>query len=144
VQRTGYRDAEVRDTARKEPAAGTRAGLTLSVWVAATSVGLGVAATTKVGPVVIAVSTHHGVHLGDLLAFSVAYTAALVITLRMRGSRRPRRRTAGGRRGRPDGRATGLHRSAPGCDVGVIGNEARPPVEIPDGAPQPPADHSRP
>jgi hypothetical protein len=53
------------------------------VWVAATLFGLGVAATTKIGPIVLTVSARHGVHLGDLLAFAVSYSAALMITVRM-------------------------------------------------------------
>jgi hypothetical protein len=61
-----------------------RRTMLIGVWVAATLFGLGVAATTRIGPIVLTVSTSHGVHLGDLLAFAVAYSAALAITLRLR------------------------------------------------------------
>jgi hypothetical protein len=57
-----------------------RAGVVIA-WIAATLLGLTVSATTRMGPIVFTVSAHHGVHFGDLLAFAVAYAAALVITL---------------------------------------------------------------
>jgi hypothetical protein len=50
-------------------------------WIAATLLGLAVAATTRVGPILLVISANHGVHLGDLVAFAVVYAAALVITL---------------------------------------------------------------
>jgi len=52
-------------------------------WIAATLLGLTFAATTRIGPIVYTVSAHHGVHLGDLVAFATAYAVALVITLRL-------------------------------------------------------------
>jgi hypothetical protein len=55
----------------------------LAVWGIATVLGLGIAATAKIGPILLTVSARHGVHLGDLLAFGVFYAAALVITLWM-------------------------------------------------------------
>jgi len=54
------------------------------VWVAATLVGLTVAATTRIGPIVFTLSARHGAHVGDVLAFVVAYGVALAITLRLR------------------------------------------------------------
>lgn len=56
------------------------------VWGAATLLGLGVAATTRIGPILFSVSANHGVHLGDLVAFAAAYGAALVTTLRRSGT----------------------------------------------------------
>jgi hypothetical protein len=50
------------------------------VWGAATLFGLAVAATTRIGPVLFSVSGSHGVHLGDVVAFAVAYGAAIVLT----------------------------------------------------------------
>jgi hypothetical protein len=61
-----------------------RRAAVIAVWVAATLLGLGVAATTRIGPVVLRISAGHGVHLGDLLAFAVVYAAALVLTFRSR------------------------------------------------------------
>ena len=53
----------------------------VAVWVGATLLGLALAATTRIGPVVLALSRSHGVHLGDLVAFAVVYAVALAITL---------------------------------------------------------------
>jgi len=50
-------------------------------WIGATMFGLAVAATTTIGPVVLRISGSHGVHMGDLVAFSVAYVVAMVVTL---------------------------------------------------------------
>ncbi len=51
------------------------------VWVGATLFGLAVAATTRIGPVVLKVSTNHGIHFGDIAAFVGSYIAALFVTL---------------------------------------------------------------
>jgi hypothetical protein len=55
----------------------------IAVWVTATLLGLAVAATTRIGPVLLTVSGSHGVHLGDVLAFAAAYGAAILITRRL-------------------------------------------------------------
>ncbi len=60
------------------------------LWGAATLLGLGVAATTRIGPVLFTVTDSHGVHLGDLVAFAAAYCAALVITHRVLARRSSR------------------------------------------------------
>ena len=52
----------------------------IAVWVTATLLGLAVAATTRIGPTLLTVSSSHGVHLGDVLAFAAAYGAAIMIT----------------------------------------------------------------
>jgi hypothetical protein len=57
-----------------------RRTLLIAVWGVATLLGLGVAATTFIGPVVLVLTSRHGVHLGDLVAFGVAYLAAAVIS----------------------------------------------------------------
>jgi hypothetical protein len=57
------------------------------VWIAATLVGLAVAATTRIGPILFVISTSHGVHLVDLLAFAVSYALALVITISLMSGR---------------------------------------------------------
>ena len=59
------------------------------LWGAATVLGTGVAATTRIGPVLFTVSGSHGVHLGDVVAFAVAYAAALVFTRRVLARRSP-------------------------------------------------------
>jgi len=51
-----------------------------STWVGATLFGLAVAATTRIGPIVMSLSYNHGVHLGDVLAFAGAYAVATVVT----------------------------------------------------------------
>jgi hypothetical protein len=43
-------------------------------------IGLGVAVTTTIGPVVLELSPRHGVHVGDVVAFAVSYAMALAIT----------------------------------------------------------------
>jgi hypothetical protein len=69
------------------PRTGLLRGVVVLVWVLATALGLAVAATTRIGPVVLALSRNHGVHLGDLVAFAVVYAVALVITLRTAAAR---------------------------------------------------------
>jgi hypothetical protein len=54
-----------------------------AVWLVATFIGLSVAATTAIGPVVLRLSKTHGVHAGDLAGFGVCYLTALVITARI-------------------------------------------------------------
>jgi hypothetical protein len=51
------------------------------VWVGATLFGLAVAATTTVGPVVLELTSRHGVHFGDIVAFVGSYIVALLVTL---------------------------------------------------------------
>jgi hypothetical protein len=72
-----------------QPGTGRRPGgsgpLHLLVAMAlATVAGLFIAATTQVGPVLLAVTPHHGIHLGDLAAFAVFYCAAIVGVLVLR------------------------------------------------------------
>jgi hypothetical protein len=73
--------------------------LVISVWGAATLLGLWVAAATRIGPVLFTVAGSHGVHLGDVVAFVVVYGAALVFTRRVLVRRTPPR-------SRPDGRGS--------------------------------------
>ncbi|MHA6627493.1 hypothetical protein ACU61A_18800 [Pseudonocardia sichuanensis] len=61
-----------------------RGAFLVAVWVTATLLGLAVAATTRIGPVLLALTRNHGVHLGDLVAFAAIYGGALVVTLRSR------------------------------------------------------------
>lgn len=56
--------------------------LLLTIWGLATAGGLFVAATTKVGRVVVEVTPAHGVHLGDVLAFGSLYALAGMLTVR--------------------------------------------------------------
>lgn len=60
-----------------------RALSVVGVWAAATAFGLGFAAWTAVGPVVLMLSRNHGVHLGDLVALAAAYAEAAVLTRRL-------------------------------------------------------------
>ena len=52
------------------------------VWGLATAVGLLVAVTTKIGPILLQVTPSHGVHLGDVAAFVLSYVVALIVTWR--------------------------------------------------------------
>jgi hypothetical protein len=51
-----------------------------AVWCIATVLVLGVAAATKIGPVLVTLTRGHGVHLGDAVALVVGYTAAALTT----------------------------------------------------------------
>ncbi|MHA6785894.1 hypothetical protein ACVGOW_33595 [Pseudonocardia saturnea] len=62
-----------------------------ATWVVATLFGLGVAATTTIGPTVLVLSYNHGVHLGDLVAFAGAYAVAAVITAALLGGHQKRK-----------------------------------------------------
>ena len=67
-----------------------RAVSILIVWSAATAFGLAFAELTKVGPVLLTLSYRHGVHVGDLVAFAAAYSAAAILTRHLlRGSGTP-------------------------------------------------------
>ncbi|WP_345602724.1 hypothetical protein [Pseudonocardia adelaidensis] len=67
-----------------------RSVLTL-LWASATLLGFAVAATTRIGAIVLTIYGSHGVHLGDLAGFGVAYGAAALLTRRVltRGRSRP-------------------------------------------------------
>ncbi|WP_214402314.1 hypothetical protein [Pseudonocardia lacus] len=80
-------------TARQPRPGGRRAAL-LVVWVLATMGGLLVASTTKIGPVVLALTARHGVHEGDLVGFGIFYGIALLATLVFRPRRAPARPTS--------------------------------------------------
>jgi thiosulfate reductase cytochrome b subunit len=60
-----------------------RAALILALWGAATAFGLAFAAWTTVGPILLTLAPGHGVHAGDLVAFSAGYTVAAVLTRRL-------------------------------------------------------------
>ena len=68
----------------------TRARLALAVlaWAGATLFGLLVAASTRIGPIVVDLSYNHGIHLGDLVAFGGAYVVAGLVTLSLVSPRR--------------------------------------------------------
>ena len=57
-----------------------RAVSILVVWGTATMFGLAFAELTRVGPVLVTLSRGHGIHVGDLVAFVAAYTAATFVT----------------------------------------------------------------
>lgn len=67
----------------------------------ATAVVLAWAAQTKIGPILLSLSLHHGVHLGDVVALVVMYSAAAALSWRIRQAVpvRGRRRAAGGASG---------------------------------------------
>ena len=67
-----------------------RAVSILVVWGTATMFGLAFAELTRVGPVLLTLSRGHGVHVGDLVAFAAAYSAAVFLTrYLLRGSGTP-------------------------------------------------------
>lgn len=55
-------------------------GAIVVTWVVAAFVTLGVAAETRIGPVIMTLSPRHGVHLGDLATMLVCAAVALVVT----------------------------------------------------------------
>jgi hypothetical protein len=57
--------------------------LLLALWGAATAFGLAFAAWTSVGPVLVVLTRGHGVHAGDMVAFTAAYLTAAVLTHRV-------------------------------------------------------------
>ncbi len=61
-----------------------RAVLIVVTWAAATMFGLAFAELTKVGPVLLTLSYGHGIHVGDLVAFAAAYSAAAFLTRHLR------------------------------------------------------------
>ena len=67
-------------TTLRTPTTG-RFALVGTAWAGATLFGLAVAAETTIGPVLVSLSRNHGVHLGDVVAFGVAYLVALVVTV---------------------------------------------------------------
>ena len=52
-----------------------------AVWVVATGVALAIAWKTRVGAVMFSLTSRHGVHLGDIVAFVVAYVWAGVLSM---------------------------------------------------------------
>jgi hypothetical protein len=60
-----------------------RMGLVTAVWLIATAISLGTAATTAIGPVVLELSNNHGVHAGDLVGFAGCYLGALALTAKI-------------------------------------------------------------
>ena len=99
---TRNRDGVRRD--RRDEMRTPRSFLTL-LWAAATLLSLVVAGTTRIGPVLLTISGSHGVHLGDVIGFAVAYGAAVVSTLRVLACRRVR----------PDGRRPAAIGRIRGC-----------------------------
>jgi hypothetical protein len=64
--------------------------LILVTWAVATAAALFLSWQTKVGPVVAHVSARHGVHLGDVAAFAIAWSWAAIVSLALLGAA-PRR-----------------------------------------------------
>lgn len=75
------------------------------VWVVATALVLLWAADTKVGPILVRLSPHHGVHLGDVVALVVTYAAAAALSWWI--WRAGRRRPTGGIASGPGGESVG-------------------------------------
>ena len=67
-----------------------RALLILATWGLATAAALFLSWQTKVGPVVAHVSARHGIHLGDVAAFAIAWSGAGIVSLAVLGAA-PRR-----------------------------------------------------
>ncbi len=53
------------------------------LWGLTTLIGLVVARTTKIGPVLVIFAPDRGVHTGDIAAFGLCYLAALAASLRI-------------------------------------------------------------
>ena len=61
----------------------------VAIWTAATAFVLAFAALTEIGPVVLAFTRTHGVHLGDLVAAAAGYGGAALLTDHLRRRGRP-------------------------------------------------------
>jgi hypothetical protein len=68
-----------------------RAVLIAAIWVVATAGALVLAWQSRVGPVIYRLSERHGVHLGDVAGFVVAYAWAAVVTIAVVGTPPSRR-----------------------------------------------------
>ncbi|AEA27236.1 hypothetical protein GCM10023403_40410 [Pseudonocardia benzenivorans] len=55
-------------------------GAIVLTWVVAAFVTLGVAAETRIGPVIMKFTPKHGIHLGDLATMLTCTAVALVVT----------------------------------------------------------------
>lgn len=53
----------------------------MAIWVVATLIGLSVARLTRLGPILLVVAPGHGIHVGDVVTFAVAYAVASAATL---------------------------------------------------------------
>jgi hypothetical protein len=63
--------------------------LIVTIWTAATACALAFAALTEIGPVVLAITRTHGVHLGDLVAAAAGYGGAALLSSHLRRHARP-------------------------------------------------------
>jgi type IV secretory pathway TrbD component len=57
-----------------------RAVTIVAIWAVATGIALVIARLTKVGPILLSVTTRHGVHAGDAAAFGVTLGVAALVT----------------------------------------------------------------
>ena len=61
--------------------AGSRRRAFVTIWAVATLVGLLVARVTRLGPILLVITPGHGIHVGDVVTFAVAYGVAAAATL---------------------------------------------------------------
>jgi hypothetical protein len=67
---------------RRRPSSPATAGaIIIGTWVVAAGFVLAVAAGTRVGPVVVKLTTTHGIHLGDLCTALGAGGVAILVTV---------------------------------------------------------------
>ena len=74
-------DAAGRHAAGASSLGAVRAAVIAAVWAVATAAALVLAWQTRVGPVIYRLSERHGVHLGDVVGFAIAYAWAAVLTI---------------------------------------------------------------
>jgi hypothetical protein len=53
------------------------------IWAVATLIGLAIARTTKIGPILVVLAPEHGGHVGDVFAFALAYLVAAAVSMKV-------------------------------------------------------------
>jgi hypothetical protein len=76
-----YRDAPTVQLRRRRPSAMMHATVVVVAWAIAAVITLAVMAETKIGPVVLKVTTNHGFHAGDVYTLLVMGGFATVVTI---------------------------------------------------------------
>lgn len=78
---TGYASYDAPRVRRPRPSAFAHTVVVLGAWALAVFVTLAVAADTKIGPVVLRITTNHGLHEGDVVTLAVMSLLAAIVTV---------------------------------------------------------------
>lgn len=57
-----------------------RVPVLVGIWIGSLAAALAIARFTKAGPILVVVSSRHGVHAGDLVAFAAVFSVAAVLS----------------------------------------------------------------